>query len=1043
MNRYLSLHLHTTKSVGDAIVTIDRLVDKYKALELPAVCVTNHGSMSDIFELYSKCKNNKLKPIIGCEIYVKSPLDETKYNHLVLIAKNKKGYQNLLKIHNYAHLKGFYKKPLANDEILKMYGDNIICLSACVGGLIPTYILRAENSETDEEAQKYTDNIINTINNYKTYFDEFYLEIQPGDFLEQQIVNKYIIEYFAPITKTPIVITNDVHYIDKEDYKIHNIHVCSNRKSNDLSKLVYPDKCYYIMKDEELKRTINIDFDLFNSCLDNIEHIVSQIEDYDIIPEKTNMPKYKKLPKGYTEDSYLSKICIDKLNEIKNKIKDPAEYYTRLLYELDTIQQLNFSGYFLVVKDYLDFARSKDIETGPGRGSVCGSLIAFLTDITKVDPIKYGLLFERFISVHRPSPPDVDMDFESDGRDLVFDYVVKEYGSECCALVSTFTMRKSKSAIKDTGRVFNIEKEVYEYVASLIPQVYYLDDEDGNTEKKTDLSIEESLELIPELQEYQKKYPDWFEAAIKLSNIPRATSVHAAGTLISPVPLGEYIPLIRSNHDGINATALNLKDAETAGFIKYDFLSLNTLGIINKIKKMIGVKDIYDFIGDDYNDPLVWKLIASKYTSGLFQISSPTYKQRMRRLNCRSIEELAACLALVRGPCIASKADQRYMNIIQNKEIVELISPIYDEVTSPTLGILLYQEQFMEIFVKMGFSIEEGYVAMKSAAKKDKEKLKKYEKEFKILANEKGIPVKISNRIFKILVDTGLYSFNKSHAIAYAILCYITAFLKVYYPEEFFAASLSNAYMSTAKDRERVIKDLITDCNRLGIKFLPIDINKSDWNFTIEDKKLRIGFCAVKSFGYKAFEQVKMHRPISDLPYLLDNVVRKDCGKRALIPAIFVGSFNEIYDNPLEAYKAFCEYDKVKEIEEQLTIQGISKKLSIYSEPKDFEEAFLTCSILSDPINKFIPIGIDSIKDKEIFKIDGLYDKIKKHKTKTKQADMAFIDLKTGDGLLECVIFPREYEKFKSYIKKSLACSFKLQKDKENYIIKEINYMQG
>lgn len=1043
MNRYLSLHLHTTKSIGDAIVTIDELIKKYKKLKLPAVCVTNHGSMSDIFELYSKCKKENIKPIIGCEVYVESPIEGQTYNHLVLIAKNEKGFKNLLNIHNYAQLDGFYIKPTVKDEILKAYGDNIICLSACVGGVIPKYIIKAEQSESDEEAQNYTDKIIEIIDNYKSYFDEFYLEIQPGDFLEQHIVNKYLIEYFAPVTNTPLVITNDVHYLDKEDYKIHNIHVCSNKKSNDLSQLVYPDKCYYVMTDDEIKKAINIDDDLFNSCLDNINHIISEIEDYDIIPKQIYMPKYKKLPKGHTEDSYLSKLCIDKLNSIQNVLRDPAEYYERLMYELDTIQQLNFSGYFLIVKDFLDKGRSEKLELGPGRGSVCGSLIAYLLGITKVDPIRFNLLFERFLSVFRKNPPDIDSDIESEGRDKLFEYIINEYGKDCCALVSTFTMRKSKSAIKDTGRVFNIEKEVYEHVASLIPQVYYEDDEDGNTEKKTDLSIEESLEIVPELRKYQEEYPEWFEAAIKLSNIPRATSVHAAGTLISPVPLGKYIPLIRSNHDMINATALNLKDAEEAGFIKFDFLGLNTLTIIRKVKESIGVNDIYDFVGDDYNDPLVWKLISSKYTAGLFQISSSTYKQRMRRLNCTTIEELAACLALVRGPCIASKADEKYMNIVQNKEGIELITPTYDEVTKATLGILLYQEQFMEIFVKMGFSIEEGYVAMKSAAKKDKEKLKKYEKEFKALAKEKGIPTNVANRVFKILVDTGLYSFNKSHAIAYAILCYITAFLKVYYPQEFFAASLTNAYMSTSKDRERVIKDLITDCRRVGIKFLPVDINKSKWDFTIEDNKLRIGFCAVKSFGYKAYEQIEMNRPISSIPQLLDNVVRKDCGKRALIPAIFIGAFDSLYNDRIEAYKDFNKYDKVKEIEENIKIQGLSKQLSIYSTDKEFEEVFFTCPILTDPINDFTPIGVDNFKDKQLFKIDGLYDKIKKHKTKTKQEDMAFIDIKTGDGILECTIFPREYAKYKSYIKKSLACNFKLQKDKEKYIIKEINYMQG
>lgn len=564
MNKYISMHLHTIKSIGDSILTIDGLIEKAKKLGLKALSITNHGTMSDVFEFYTKCNENDIKPIIGCEIYVRKDEDDKKYDHLVLIAKNTKGYKNLLKIHNYGHLNGFYYKPLVDNWVLKAYGEDIICLSACVGGAIPQMILKANDCISLEESNEYVKKISDKINNYKSYFDEFYLEIQPGEFEAQTIVNKFLI-HFAEATDTPMIITNDVHYLDSADYLTHNVHVLANRKSKDLSELAYPDKCYYIMNDEEIFSAINIDRKLFNSCINNICHISSIIEDYDIIPEGINMPLYNKLPYMFTEDTYLEKLCFDKLDEITFDICDPSEYTTRLIYELETIKLLNFSGYFLVVKDYMDYAISEDIEVGPGRGSVAGSLIAYLTGITKVDPIRFGLLFERFISKFRTSPPDVDSDFESEGRDKVFNYVVDTYGKENCALVSTFSLRKSKSAIKDTGRVYDIDREIFEYVASLIPEVYYLDDEDGNSEKKTDLSIEESIDIVPELKKYSEEYPDWFNSAIKLSNIPKATSVHAAGTLISPVPLGDYIPLIRSKHERINATALNLHDAETAG----------------------------------------------------------------------------------------------------------------------------------------------------------------------------------------------------------------------------------------------------------------------------------------------------------------------------------------------------------------------------------------------------------------------------------------------------------------------------------------------
>lgn len=1030
--KYLSLHLHTIKSIGDSIVTIDRLINKAKEIGLNALSITNHGTMSDVFEFYSKCKKENIKPIIGCEVYVRKQSDEEKekrYEHLVLIAKNQNGYKNLLKIHNYGQLTGFYYKPLVDDFILKAYGDDIIALSACVGGKIPKMILEATQCETEEESASLANNIVETINEYKSYFDEFYLEVQPGNFEEQRIVNQYL-EYFAQATNTPMVVTNDVHYIDAEDYKTHNVHVCAEKKK-DVTELVYPDKCYYVMTNEELYSAINLSTSTLDTCLSNIQHIVDQIEDYNIIPDKINMPLYNKLPLGFTEDTYLEKICFDKLNLISMHIQDPAEYTERLIYELDTIRKLNFSGYFLVVKDYIDEARSRDIEVGPGRGSVCGSLVAYLTEITKVDPIRFGLLFERFLSEHRTSPPDVDTDFASEGRDEIFNYVVDTYGKDNCALVSTFSLRKSKSALKDTGRVFGIDAEIYEYVAKLIPEVYYMDDEDGNTEKKTDLSIEESIEIVDELKEYADKYPEWFEAAIKLSNIPKATSVHAAGTLISPVPLGDYIPLIKSKHETINATALNLGDAETAGFIKYDFLGLATLGVNAKIKQMLGIKDVYEFVGENYDDPAVWKVIGSKYTAGLFQISSPTYRQRMGRLAPTTIEQLAACLALVRGPCIASKADQKYMNIVEGKEEIELIHPIYDRVTAETNGILLYQEQFMQIFVDMGFSTEESYIAMKAAAKKKTDKLKEYEIEFMARAKTFDMSEDVAKRIFKILVDTGLYSFNKSHAIAYAILCYITGFFKVYYPREFMAASLTNAY-----ERKEEVKDLIADCRRMGIKFLPVNANISEWNFTLENETdIRIGFSAVKSLGYGAYEQFKTHRPFTSLEDVMNKVIKKECNRKAIMASIFTGAFADFTESKVSAYNEYCKIVKDKEIALDFAVQGVKERVSIYSDDSEFEDIFFGAELISDPINNFELVGIDEIRVGASFNIMGIYDKIKKHKTKGKQEQMAFFDIRTGDGTLECTIFPRQYETYKKCIKKGMACTFNLRKQEDDKFI--------
>lgn len=650
--------------------------------------------------------------------------------------------------------------------------------------------------------------------------------------------------------------------------------------------------------------------------------------------------------------------------------------------------------------------------------------------ITKVDPIKYGLLFERFLSEHRPSPPDVDLDFDAKKRDLVFNYILNKYGQDKCALVSTFSERKAKAALRDTGKVYGIDSETVEYVVSLVPSVYYQDNEDGDSEKLTDLSIEDTLEIVPEFKTYYDMYPDWFNSAIKLSNIPKATSVHAAGTLISPIPLTNRIPMVRSKAEGLNATALNLGDAESAGFIKFDFLSLSTLGVIGKTLDMIGYENT-DFISEEYDDPKVWSLIGSKNTVGLFQIGSATYRQRMGRLKPTTIKQLAACLALVRGPCIASKADEQYMQIIEGRQEIELIHPIYDRITHDTNGILIYQEQLMKICFDMGFTLDEGYTIMKLSAKKKIKELKKYEDQFMIFAEEKNMSKEVAERIFKMIVDSGLYSFNESHGIAYAILCYITAYLKTYYPREFMAASLTNAY-----ERKEKVDDLVNECRRLGYGFLTPELNVSSWDFTLEqDNKIRVGLCAIKSFGEKAATEVISKRPFSSMEDFLERITKKECSKRAIVPGIFTGLFSEFFERRIDAYVEFCELTKCNP-EDDISVQGVKEKINPNSTDMKFEEVFFGVPLLSDPVNSFKSIGLDKIKTNDVFNIIGLCAKIKKLKDKNGKA-MAFITVSSGDGILECIVFNSQYEKFKKLIKKGLICNFNLKKG-DKFIVNNI-----
>lgn len=1038
--KYFSLHVHTIKSIGDSILKIDDYIDKAQRLGLNQLCITNHGTMSDVFEFYRKAKKKDIKPIIGCEVYITNDRTEKirAYDHLVLIAINKKGFENLLAIHNDAQVNGFYYKPRTDVSVLEQHGEGIIALSACVGGTLPKMILDAlHQSETNPEfdEEEHTSRMLEYINLYKRIFHEFYLEIQPGNFAEQIAINEAMIE-LANTTDTKLVVTNDVHYLNAEDYIAHNIHVCAGQKkeADADGSILYPDRCYYMMDTQDVVNHLTpfIDKSIIYDAISNAINIADQVEDYDIIPDKIYMPDFK-VPEGHDEDSFLEEECFNTLNFMAYRLDDIAEYTERLIYELDVIKKLRFSGYFLTVQDYVMWSKYNKIQVGPGRGSVCGSLVAYLTGITKVDPVKYGLLFERFLSEHRPSPPDVDLDFDAKKRDLVFNYVVNKYGKDHCALVSTFSERKAKAALKDTGRAYGIDREVYEAAAALVPTVYYNDNEDGDTEKMTDLSIDDTIKIVPEFIEYCTQYPDWIDAAIKLSNIPKATSVHAAGTIISPVSLNSIIPLVKSKNEDLLATALNLKDAESSGLIKYDFLSLSTLGVIDKILTMIEIDDVYDIMDEEYDDPNVWANIGSKYTAGLFQISSATYRQRMGRLGPTTIKQLAACLALVRGPCIASKADEKYMNIIEGKDEIELIHPIYDEITHDTNGILIYQEQLMKICFEMGFSLDEGYSIMKLSSKKKMDELKTYEDQFMIYAEEKNMSADIAKRIFKMIVDSGLYSFNESHGVAYAILCYITAFLKTYYPREFMAACLTNAY-----ERKENVTELVAECRRLGIKFLNVDINKSEWEFTLEnDSEIRIGFCAVKSFGEKAFEEIKDKRPFTSLNNLIDTVAKRNCGKRAIIPAIFTGAFNEFFDRRIDAYLNYYEILKI-DPEEEIKIQGQKESLGINSTDMQLEEAFFGASLVSDPVNTFEAIGIDNLPPGSIFNIKGLYVKIKKHKDRSGN-QMAFLDVSTGDGILETVIFSSQYAKYKKLIKKGLICDLELKKNLDNtYIINSI-----
>lgn len=704
-NKYSIIHLHTsTASIGDSIIKIKELVNKAKLLNIDSIACTNHGSIADMYNFYAECINNGIKPLIGCEVYTTEDRllkekDNKKTNHLILIAKNNIGLKNLLTITADSQLNGFYYRPRTDFNFLEETDTSgLIATSACVASKINELIL---NNELEE-----CKSLIIRLNNI---FEDFYLEVQPGDFEEQITVNKTLVELSNELN-IPLIASNDIHYLNKEDYLAHDAHVKVHRKAKMNGELSYPDTCYYVMTREELFNSLSLSIgeEYANIAINNTLELSNKCN-IDINIDGLNLPEFK-CPNNYTPKQYLELISLQKLEQIKYKIKDIGAYIDRIYFELDVIDKLGFTSYFLIVRDFLKYAGDNDIVYGPGRGSVCGSLVAYLAGLTKIDAIKYDLLFDRFLSIYRTnSIPDVDLDFASSGRQKMFNYAVNKYGTDYCAAVSTFQIRKAKSAIKDACRIMDIEES--EAIAKLIPMTYY--DEEGD--KMTDLSIEESLKVVPELKEYQDIYPEMFDMAIKLEGLPRATSIHAAGTLIAKTPLHDLIPMIKKDDSLLNATSFDLSQAEKMKLVKYDFLGLATLDVVKETQLL--TNDIFDIEFDKYNDKKIWDLIGSRNTTGLFQISSKTYKDRMHRLKPKTIEELAACLALVRGPCISAKTDEKYMQIIEGRDTVELIHPIYDEAVKDTNGIMIYQEQLMSCCANFGLPLHEGYDLMKASAK--------------------------------------------------------------------------------------------------------------------------------------------------------------------------------------------------------------------------------------------------------------------------------------------------------------------------------------
>lgn len=903
---YAILHAHDTYgSIGDSTLHIRDYIKRAKELEIEYLALTNHGSLSTFLEFYNACRSANINPIVGCEFYYVDDIsvkDKERY-HLILLAKNYEGLKNLIRLHNIAADEGFYYRPRIDFALLQQYHENLICMSACIAGKIPQLILKHNTlAEAITETKRFKD----------LFGDDFYLEIQPGNFPEQKTVNSNL-AVIGKYCQVSLVASNDVHYLRAADWKLHDYHVKDSRKQKMDDPVVYPDTCYYVMDRTDLKNRLcqSVSEEDTETAISNTLHIAAKCNL--IIPEEKHMPCYDP---AIDETKTLSDICWKRLQELENKLPDPSVYASRLEYELNVIHTLQFDGYFLIVKDIIDYCDRHNISRGPGRGSAAGSLVSYLLGISVADPVKYGLMFERFLSIKRNSNPDIDLDLPGEDRNKVYDHIIERYGADHCCFVSTFNKRKARAAIKTATRILGESIEIGDTLSKAVPYVTY--DELG--EKHTDMPLKEVLATNPVFKELAKNHMDIVNLAMQIEGYPSSMGIHPAGIVISPVPITDRYPLIRAKDKMLHATSLDLNNVEKLSGVKIDLLALSNLTTIGDVLQHIGVHI-------DPDDPVfftekdVWELIGSTNTTGLFQISSTTYKTRMPQLKPHSIPELAACLALVRGPCISSGADKKYIRILQGQEEPETVCDAYWKHTKDTCGIIIYQEQVLKICQEIGLFEEDSYYLLKACSKKKADQIIKYESLFKSSARRNSISEEASQKIWTEILNSAKYAFNIAHATSYAILCYISAWLKIHYPVPYMCYVLNRVFKKPDTD---TIAATVQECNRLRIELLPADINRSDWNFTVEDKKIRIGLCAIKGFGEKAYLHLQDKRPFQNLNDFIDRAAGREVNKRTVQLLIVAGLFNKIEQR--DELTLLADYMVNKRKEKTVSVLKIGKE---------------------------------------------------------------------------------------------------------------------
>lgn len=1039
---FAHLHVHTEYSLLDGSNKIKEYVEKIKALGMTAGAITDHGVMYGVIDFYKAAREAGINPVLGCEVYVApgSRLDremvhgEDRYYHLVLLAENNTGYSNLMKIVSKGFVEGYYYKPRVDMEVLEKYHEGIIALSACLAGEVQRNLVRGMYEEAKEVAYRY-----------ERCFGKgnFFLELQDHGIPEQKLVNQQLLR-MSQETGIELVATNDVHYTNAEDAEPHDILLClqTGKKLADEDRMRYEGGQYYVKSEEEMKLL----FPYALQALENTQKIADRCH-VEIEFGHTKVPHFE-VPEGYDSWTYLNKLCHEGLD--KRYGADAQKYLQKLDDELAVIKNMGYVDYFLIVWDFIHYAREHDIMVGPGRGSAAGSLVSYTTGITDIDPVRYNLIFERFLNPERVSMPDIDVDFCFERRQEVIDYVVEKYGKDCVTQIVTFGTLAARGVIRDVGRVMDLPYNFVDTIAKAIPN-------------ELGITIDKALLMNPELRgmyESDESVKKLIDMSRRLEGLPRHTSMHAAGVVISQKPMDEYVPLSRAS-DGTITTQFTMTTIEELGLLKMDFLGLRTLTVIQNAvrlaEKSSGKK--IDMNAIDYNDKKVLDSLGTGKTDGVFQLESAGMKNFMKELKPQSLEDVIAGISLYRpGPMDFIPA---YIKGKDHPESITYDCPELEPILAPTYGCIVYQEQVMQIVRDLaGYTWGRSDLVRRAMSKKKGKVMEQERKNF-VYGNPeenvpgciaRGIDEKVANKIYDNMIDFAKYAFNKSHAAAYAVVAYQTAYLKYYYPVEFMAALMTSVLDNTSK-----VSEYIYTCRQMGIAILPPDINEGEGGFSVSGQAIRYGLSAIKSIGRPVIDAIveerKIRGPFTTLKDFITRLSGREVNKRTIENFIKAGALDGLEGNRRQKMMIYGSLLDALNQEKKTTMAGQMTLFDIAPEEDKaeyeiklpdveeydkevllgFEKEVLGIYISGHPLEEYMErlkkntnaVTTDFILDEETGTLkvsDGakvciggmITDKVIKY-TKNNKA-MAFITLEDLVGTVEIIIFPKDYERYAKYL---------------------------